>query len=212
MKCRIRTTAAVRRAAALGLGVFVTVAVGQAIGAELSCSSDDGRFRRCPLTGASDRDVRLARTLGSAECRRDFTWGADSSGVWVDQGCRAVFAYGDAGRGSIAGADARKAASAGEARKVALGGRVYSPARGVVCDPLAGFCADAQGISMDFTEIFLGIESRQKFAKIIANVKTFDRTSFTLSSGTECRAAQKACYTRKGGDRIDRRTTQALFP
>ena len=71
---------------------------------------------------------------------------------------------------------------------------------------------DDEGRDAARAELGLGVEARQKFTKIIANVKSFDRTSFTLSSGTECRTAQQACYTHKGGDRIDRRTTQALFP
>jgi hypothetical protein len=35
--------------------------------------------------------VRLSRTLGNSECVEGSSWGYDSSGVWVDNGCQAEF-------------------------------------------------------------------------------------------------------------------------
>ncbi len=55
------------------------------------CESDAGRDNYCP-TNAWGR-VWLERRLSKAPCRQYETWGADrdGSGVWVGNGCRAIF-------------------------------------------------------------------------------------------------------------------------
>lgn len=56
----------------------------------VTCSSDDGRRQYC---GRYDADlVRLDRQLSNSACVRDETWGVDRDGLWVDRGCRAIFA------------------------------------------------------------------------------------------------------------------------
>lgn len=37
--------------------------------------------------------VRLVRQLSDKPCREGRSWGYDRSGIWVDDGCRAVFSY-----------------------------------------------------------------------------------------------------------------------
>lgn len=59
--------------------------------AEIACASD-GSFNRCPLPGADKMKVKLAQKL-EGTCKKDYGWGADSEGVWVDGGCSAVFTY-----------------------------------------------------------------------------------------------------------------------
>src|ERR1051326_5592478 len=55
----------------------------------ISCSSNDGHRTYC---NADTRgEVRLVRQLSGSPCRQGSTWGYDSRGVWVDQGCRAEF-------------------------------------------------------------------------------------------------------------------------
>lgn len=60
---------------------------------EIACSSYRNEFNRCPLPNAGNLNVKLIQNLGDASCRKDYTWGADSDGVWVDKGCSAVFSY-----------------------------------------------------------------------------------------------------------------------
>jgi hypothetical protein len=66
------------------------------------CESQRGRYNYC-RTGTWGR-VRLDRQLSDAPCRRYYTWGedGDGSGIWVSDGCRAIFViegYGPPDRG-----------------------------------------------------------------------------------------------------------------
>ncbi len=58
----------------------------------VTCESD-GRYRRCPAV--TDRGVRLVTQLSQAACTQGATWGFDQNGIWVRNGCRAVFELGD---------------------------------------------------------------------------------------------------------------------
>jgi hypothetical protein len=53
------------------------------------CSSDDGRRAYCDADTRGG--VRLVRQVSGSPCQQGSTWGYDSRGVWVDQGCRAEF-------------------------------------------------------------------------------------------------------------------------
>jgi len=55
------------------------------------CESQKGRYNYC-RTGTWGR-VRLDRQLSDAPCRQYYSWGADGdgNGVWVGNGCRAIF-------------------------------------------------------------------------------------------------------------------------
>jgi hypothetical protein len=44
-------------------------------------------------------EVRLVRQLSKTTCVQDTNWGLNRSSIWVDGGCRGVFASGDALRG-----------------------------------------------------------------------------------------------------------------
>jgi DUF3011 family protein len=64
------------------------------------CESQDDRYAYCrTYTGGR---VRLQRQLSKAPCREYETWGVegDGSGIWVRNGCRAIFVV---GRGSSGG-------------------------------------------------------------------------------------------------------------
>lgn len=67
---------------------LVSVSAGAA---ELTCSSDGG-FNRCPLPGADKAGVRLIQKI-EGTCKKDYGFGVDSDGVWVNSGCIAVFSY-----------------------------------------------------------------------------------------------------------------------
>ena len=63
------------------------------------CESQSDRYAYCP-TYTSGR-VRLQRQLSNAPCRQYETWGTegDGSGIWVRNGCRAIFSVGRGGGG-----------------------------------------------------------------------------------------------------------------
>jgi Protein of unknown function (DUF3011) len=54
------------------------------------CESIDSRQQMCPLDGRYNR-VRMVKQLSRAQCIQGQTWGSDSRGIWVSQGCRATF-------------------------------------------------------------------------------------------------------------------------
>lgn len=57
----------------------------------VTCESQSGRYNYCRTNTIGK--VRLERHLSDAPCRQYDTWGADGdgSGIWVADGCRAVF-------------------------------------------------------------------------------------------------------------------------
>lgn len=60
-------------------------------GAQIECRSEKYGFARC----SSDRaPARLLRQISRASCEEGRTWGVDRDGLWVDQGCAAVFEQG----------------------------------------------------------------------------------------------------------------------
>jgi len=110
---------------------------------------------------------------------------------------------------------ALSSASVAETKKpksVDLGKGVTSPEPGVVCDKKASFCADFMGISMAFTEMYLGKKAQDKMMARVKENPDADMANFTLYNGVECKTAQKTCYKPKGSTTVDKKTTHALFP
>lgn len=56
----------------------------------ITCESQDGRQRFCPLSVGRGR-VELTRQMSRGECRFGRNWGYDRRGVWVNDGCRGQF-------------------------------------------------------------------------------------------------------------------------
>lgn len=54
------------------------------------CESDNGQPRFCRLPFQAQR-IDLRRQLSRTQCAEGYTWGRQSDGVWVEQGCRAEF-------------------------------------------------------------------------------------------------------------------------
>ena len=67
------------------------------------CESENNRYAYCP-TYTYGR-VRLQEKLSDAPCRQYETWGTDGdgSGIWVRNGCRAIFSVGSGGGGGWGG-------------------------------------------------------------------------------------------------------------
>lgn len=64
----------------------------------VTCESINNSHATCRLSGFNFESVHIERKLSSAPCTRGVSWGVSSGensppGIWVDRGCRAVFAY-----------------------------------------------------------------------------------------------------------------------
>lgn len=58
---------------------------------EVRCESNHGEQQVCPVGIGRDGNVWMSRKLSNSRCVEDDTWGWDRRGIWVDQGCRAIF-------------------------------------------------------------------------------------------------------------------------
>lgn len=56
------------------------------------CVSQDGHYARCVMPW---RDARLVKQESKAACIRGQSWGVDRGILWVDRGCRGLFAAAD---------------------------------------------------------------------------------------------------------------------
>jgi hypothetical protein len=79
------------------LGIGPVLADGQ-----IECTSEGYRYRYCRVD--TDNSVRLAHQQSKSSCDFGRGWGYDRRGIWVDNGCSAIFEYGygsggDRGRG-----------------------------------------------------------------------------------------------------------------
>ena len=57
--------------------------------AKLVCASTDGKLVQCDI--ATARGVGLVRQISDSDCILNRSWGYDSQGIWVSNGCRAEF-------------------------------------------------------------------------------------------------------------------------
>lgn len=60
-------------------------------GNTITCNSTNDSFTRCSTSLSRGDRVILRRQLSKSGCWEGSTWGYDRNGIWVDQGCRAVF-------------------------------------------------------------------------------------------------------------------------
>lgn len=66
----------------------------------VTCESNGNDREFCRVRGLRDADVTLERQLSKTKCREGDTWGVSDRGIWVDDGCRAVFRVEEYRRGS----------------------------------------------------------------------------------------------------------------
>lgn len=87
------------------------------------------------------------------------------------------------------------------------------PAKGVICDRKSGFCVDAMGISVAYTEQYLGTAAAQKYMDMIRPFKPgeFDPSRYVLSNGVDCDSSKKVCMAVRRGTDVERRYTKHLF-
>ena len=89
----MRTTTTLLVSASLaGLPVApIAPAAAQQYGGQVTCESFNYQYKRCPVT--TNGYVTLSRQI-AGRCIEGQTWGYDRNSIWVDNGCRARFAYG----------------------------------------------------------------------------------------------------------------------
>ena len=58
----------------------------------LQCESRDKHYSMCQVDVGAHGDVRLLRQDSGTDCRQGYSWGWNRAGVWVDHGCRGMFA------------------------------------------------------------------------------------------------------------------------
>ncbi len=88
---------------------------------------------------------------------------------------------------------------------------VFSPERGVICDTYGtAYCADGTGISMSWTEKFLGPKVVTAFSKMTEG-GDFDETEFVLSNGVQCKTKINACFVRKNSTEMHEAITQRIW-
>lgn len=56
---------------------------------EVVCTSNNGKYTECALAGGGD--IVMKQQLSKAACVKDQTWGETANGVYVKDGCRAIF-------------------------------------------------------------------------------------------------------------------------
>lgn len=59
---------------------------------EVRCASRNYAYNLCQVDTGRGSDVRVARQISGTACVEGRTWGFNRAGIWVDQGCEAVFA------------------------------------------------------------------------------------------------------------------------
>jgi hypothetical protein len=59
----------------------------------IKCESNDGHRNYCGNVDRNDR-VNLQQQISGSPCIEGRSWGVDRSGLWVDDGCRAIFRVG----------------------------------------------------------------------------------------------------------------------
>lgn len=61
----------------------------------LTYESRLGQYQYCRAD--TQNNVRLTNQISGSSCEKDYSWGYDSRGIWVDRGCRADFQFGGGG-------------------------------------------------------------------------------------------------------------------
>lgn len=59
---------------------------------EVRCASRNYAYNLCQVDTGRGSDVRIARQISGTACEEGRTWGWNRAGIWVDNGCEAIFA------------------------------------------------------------------------------------------------------------------------
>lgn len=73
-------------------------------------------------------------------------------------------------------------------------GHVFSPSTGILCDRANQACFDTDGVSVGFTDVYLGRDSADLVeAKQIIGGATWSASGFVLSNGVSCNTSRRQC-------------------
>jgi hypothetical protein len=110
---RLGCSLSVTRKGLFGAFVFAALAFAESAAADesITCASDHGSRRVCPVDNVMQRKVTLARDLSNGTCAFGKNWGTYAPGIWVDAGCKATFTVSGSG-GSTSDAHGNNAAAA----------------------------------------------------------------------------------------------------
>ncbi|MGF1690115.1 YcgJ family protein [Photobacterium kagoshimensis] len=100
------------------------------------------------------------------------------------------------------------------ASSIRLAEGIYSPEHGIICDQNAGFCVDEFGISMAFTQSFLGDDAQNKMLKMIEQVggsDNFDSSRFSFSNKVYCDSTEGRCFDDRYSETQQAQFTEILF-
>lgn len=87
----MRSTLSIFSRSLLGAAALVVgITAGAAHADEVTCESFNDRRNECSLYTRGG-DVRVVRNLSKTNCIEGINWGYTRRGIWVDNGCRAVF-------------------------------------------------------------------------------------------------------------------------
>ncbi len=119
----ISVRGAIMAAAPLAAASFLAVLLGAPLATPAAaqtvtkkCESKGNRLARCKIGNVTN--VRITRQLSKSPCFRGSSWGHDANGIWVNNGCRAIFAA-----DKVTASTGGSGGSAGSANK---GGRIVS--------------------------------------------------------------------------------------
>lgn len=69
--------------------LLATGFAGNVLANQVTCASKDGKYMECPLEGGGD--IVMKQQLSKTNCTKDVNWGETANGVYVKDGCRAIF-------------------------------------------------------------------------------------------------------------------------
>ena len=70
-------------------GHQITASISARTDPTITCTSTGGQYTECAVPGGGD--IILTQQLSKAACIKNQTWGETGDGVYVKDGCRAIF-------------------------------------------------------------------------------------------------------------------------
>lgn len=68
------------------------------------------------------------------------------------------------------------------------------PQPGVICDLVARYCVDKNGLSLSLTQFYLGHDAQQHLRDVLGNEEAVNLHEFTFSNGVHCDTTEQQCY------------------
>lgn len=141
---------------------------------EFQCNSDGYQYRMCQVDTGRGGDVRLTRQISNTPCIEGRTWGWNRAGVWVDQGCAAVFRVSRRWSGGGPGYP-------GQGGYPGSGNGGWNP--GPNWDQSIRFRCSSQGYNYNLCQVDTGRGSRVYIAKQLSNTPCIEGRNWGWNRG-----------------------------